>query len=209
MIKRTLTVFLLLFIIAGNVFAQEQEQEQEQEQKQEQQKQTEETAKNRIGYTIGLVGVELSYERLIVPHFSFLCQVTYNNWLVADSLAFSGKARWYPFGKTFYMDLGLGYSNGYNYTGEIAELFGDLILGIVSLGLWFYSDQFQEKEASNEIVRNHGVLIQPGLGWNIDIGKKNRFMMPIGMGMDIRVVPDKLDKSAFLPYFRLGLAYAF
>jgi hypothetical protein len=187
--KKILGLLLLSAVFAGNVFAQEQE---------------EEMAKNRIAISAGIIIGELSYERMLNPHFSVLAQVSYNTLILADSLSVSAKGRWYPFGGAFFIDLGLGYSNGYNVLTEAAQATADLTMIILSLGLWVLSDEFKSHEY-NETGRENGFLIQPSMGWNIDVGKKNGFMLPINLGMDIRLA----NRPTFLPYFKLGLAYSF
>ena len=185
--KKKLIFLLLMAVSAINLYSQNDER-----------------AVNRIVFSAGLVGAEISYERVFSEKFSILASVSYNNWLFVDSLSISGKARYYPFNGTFFIDIGLGYSNGYNISGEFAELIGDLLLGIITFGLWFTTEHFQDR--FNEAPeREHGFLIQPGMGWNFDIGRQDRFMLPVAMGLDIRIS----ENWAIMPYFRIGLAYAF
>jgi hypothetical protein len=187
MCKRIIVMLFLVTAAAGNIFAEETQR-----------------ASNRIALSLGLIGAEVSYEKVLSPYFSILGQVSYNNWVITDSISVAGKGRIYPFGGAFYLDLGLGFSNGYNATDLIGEFVADLILGIFTFGLWFTTEEYQNRVYS-DVERENGFLIQPGLGWNIDIGKKDHFMMPIGMGLDIRIS----NNPAILYYFRIGLGYAF
>ena len=188
--KKKIFCAVVLAVISAALYAQENEEKK---------------AGNIIGLSAGLFGGELSYERVITPNFSVLGQISYNNWVLADSISFSAKARLYPSANTFFLDLGLGYSYGYNITEDAAKVFLDILLGIITLGLWFTTDEFQSHDFLNDLQREHGFLIQPGMGWNIDIGKKNHFMMPISLGLDIRVA----KHTAVLPYFKFGFSYAF
>jgi len=189
-ILRKLFLLIILFsiIFTGNLFANENEQDFD-------------LSKNRIGFSVGIIGANLTYERMFSNNFSAVGQVSYINYIFADSLALSGKARLYPFGNSFFLDFGLGYSNGYRINVE--EVIVDIILGIVTFGLWFTTEEFQEKDYGGE--RQHGLAIQPGLGWNIDLGKKDKVRLPVSMGLDIRAAKQRV----FLPYLMLGLNFAF
>jgi len=187
MYKKIIVVLLLTAIITGSLFAEDVL-----------------LAENRISLSVGLIGAEVSYERVFSPHFSILGQVSYNNWVIADSISAAGKGRIYPFGKAFYLDLGIGFSNGYNAIEQIGQVVADLLLGIFTFGLWFTTEEYQNRGYS-DIERENGFFIQPGLGWNIDVGKKNHFMLPIGMGLDIRFS----QPLTVMPYFRMGVGYAF
>jgi len=187
--KKGLAAIILIMVIFGNLYAHDDH----------------EFAKNRIALSLGLLGADLSYERMIVQNFSVLGQVSYTTWAIADSLAFDGKARWYPFYGAFYLEMGLGYSNGYNATEVLAEFVADLILGVITLGLWFASDNFQNRWSEVHIERQHGLSIQPGMGWNVDIGKKGGFMLPISLGLNIRLS----ENTTVLPYIKFGIAFAF
>jgi len=184
--RKIFLILIILIIISASVYAQ-----------------NEHKAGNAISVSAGFL-FELSYERALSQYLSVLGQVSYNNLVLADSLSLSGKGRLYPFGGAFYLEAGLGYSNGYNITEESIEIMADILMGMITLGLWYLSDEYKEK-SYGEAGRQNGFLVQAGLGWNIDIGKKNHFLLPISMGLDIRIC----DKSAFLPYFRIGLGYAF
>ncbi|MCL2180035.1 MAG: hypothetical protein FWB83_02815 [Treponema sp.] len=194
--RNFIIVFVIAVIFTGAVFAQDEFFDEPE---------AEPRALNRLGLSIGLMGADFTYERVFNQHFSVLGQVSYNNWVIADSLAISGKARVYPFGGVFFLDLGIGYSNGYNITEELTEIMLDIILGIVTFGLWFLSDEYKEKSYLDDVERGNGILIQPSLGWNIDVGRQDRFFMPINMGLDIRVGSD----LTVLPFFRMGVSYSF
>jgi len=210
MYKKIIIFSILTVFILSGVFAQEDDAQNHNDQNHEVQKQDENHvwAKNRIALSAGMIGAELSYERLFSRHFSVLGQVSYSNWIFADSISVSGKARLYPFGKTFYLELGLGYSNGYNLGDDLTKFIGDLMLGLITFGLWFTTDQFKENNKELDSSRDHGLLLQTGLGWNIDIGKPDGFMLPIGMGLDIRIAANDI-LPPILPYLRIGLGYSF
>ncbi|MCL2186648.1 MAG: hypothetical protein FWB86_12480 [Treponema sp.] len=198
MFKKIIIFTLFTVILSSGVFAKEKEQ-----------KIDERTAKNRISLSVGLVGADLSYERVFNHHFSLLGQVSYNNWVFADSIALSGKARVYPFGKTFYLELGLGYSNGYSFGDYLGKFFADLVLGIITFGFWYTTDEYKDNiKDFDPSKRDNGFSIQAGMGWNIDIGKPDGFILPIGMGIEARLIPADIIPP-ILPYLRIGLGYSF
>jgi hypothetical protein len=204
--KKIIIILILAAFFTGNLFAQEDENEDEEKEK---------SAKNRISLSIGIVGAELSYERIFSPYLSVLGQVSYNNIIFADSLSFAVKGRWYPLGEVFYLDLGLGYSLGYNHIffsslsefhsfymsplGSLITIFAIalapvLLNAVVPLGI---ITAFETPKDEG------GFYLQPGIGWNVDIGK--RFMLPISMGVDMRFS----EKIAVLPYLRIGFGFSF
>ena len=177
--NRVLCLLIFFFLFPAFTFTEEQDR-----------------AKNAVALSFGIFGAEASYERMFSRHLSVLADVSYTTMIFMDEFTVSGKGRWYPFGKTFYLDLGLGYTYGKGVVGFM----GDMILGVMTFGYYWLV-----KDWEDDIFRTGGFLIQPGIGWKIDIGKPDKFVLPIGLGVDIKVaeVPD------FMPYFRIGLGYAF
>ena len=192
MFKR-LVVFILAALIAGSVFAQERGEEAPQK------------AQNRISISLGYF--EMAYEKMMSPEFSTLFSVSYNTWFLADTLSIAGKARWYPGGGTFFLDLGLGYSYGYDMTQEFGDAIADVFLIMMTGGLILLNPEFEyeNKNYNSKDFYRHGLLISPGFGFNIDVGKPDNFYMPIAFGADIRIT----KYITTLVYFRIGFAYAF
>jgi len=176
MVKKRFVVILLIFVVCGALFAQER-------------------AKNSFAVSFGVFGAELSYERIFNRHFSVLADVSYFSLILTDELAVTGNARVYPFGKAFYLNLGLGYA----YGRSSVEMFSSLILGIITWG-WYFTTLDEDV-----FTRKHGFAIQPSIGWKIDIGKPDAFVLPISLGVDIKTgrIP------GYLPYLRIGLGYSF
>ena len=177
MLKKLLLLFIVLSIISGTVIAQER-------------------AKNSIAVQVGVIGAELSYERIFNPFFSVLADVSYTTMIFLDEFTASAKGRCYPFGGSFFLELGLGYSYGKGVVGAMT----DMMLTVFTLG-WYLT----YKDFDNDPWRSGGFLIQPGLGWKIDIGKPDGFVIPISLGLNIK----KGEVSDFMPYLRVGLGYSF
>ena len=181
MTKKTILILMILVIMAGSISAQNDER-----------------AKNSIALQFGIIGLALSYERIFIPQFSLLADVSYTTLILMDEFTASIKARWYPWGKTFFMDLGLGYSYGYGMSGFII----DAAMTVLTFGYWLKMKPGGWEK--NEFITG-GFLIQPGLGWKIDIGRPDGFVLPISLGMDFKI--GKIFD--FMPYLRIGLGYSF
>ena len=179
MIKKIILFLIVMFVFSGFVFSQE-----------------EDAAHNTISVHFGLVGIEGSYEYQFNRHFSVLGSASASTMIFMWDWALSGKGRVYPFGKAFYLEMGLGYVHMKGASAGMAEL----VLNALTFGLYYAIAGTPE-----ELQAKSGLLIQPGLGWKIDIGKPGGFVLPISMGIDIRATPSK----DFLPYFRIGLGYSF
>jgi hypothetical protein len=190
MAKNLCLAALVLTLIAGGLFSQEQER-----------------AKNTIAITGGVypLSVELSYERALSSHFSVLIDGSYSDFLIFSSdsstsvmneYAAAVKGRWYPWAKTFFLELGAGYGNGLGLAGGAAYLVTYMLtFGLVDL--------------PPDIFRANGLLISPGLGWKIDIGKPNGFVLPVNVGNDLIVDFSHPGFVDFIPYARIGLGYSF
>ena len=170
---------MILLVAIGGVFAQNQAR-----------------AKNSIAVSVGIIGVGLSYERMFNRYFSVLADTSYTTLVLIDEFTLSGKGRVYPFGGAFYLEMGLGFSYGRGVT----DFMTNMLLGVLTFGYYFTT-----LDENDFLRRRGGFLLQPGLGWKIDIGKPDGFVPPISMGLDIRVgnAPD------LLPYLRIGLGYSF
>ena len=179
MSKKSILTIVVLCCVIGGAFAQNQER-----------------ANNSIMVSFGIIGAQLSYERMFNRYFSVLADTSYTTLVLIDEFTLSGKGRVYPFGGAFYLEMGLGFSYGRGVT----DFMTNMLLGVLTFG-WY----FTTLDDNDFLQRKAGFLLQPGLGWKIDIGKPDGFVLPIGMGLDI-----KAGKSPdILPYLRIGLGYSF
>ena len=194
--KKLFIFILMVAVIAGSVFAQMAQTDS-----------NEHKAQNRISVSAGWF--ELAYERVMSPDFSALLSFSYNTWFLADTLSIAGKVRWYPGGGAFFLDLGLGYSYGYDMTQEFGDEMMDVLLILMTGGLVLFNPEFNYEGKNYDITAysRHGLLVSPGFGFNVDIGKPDNFYMPIAFGADIRLIPG--FEPTLLAYFRIGFSYAF
>ena len=151
---------------------------------------------NTIAVSFGIIGIEGSYERAFNKYFSALFDVSFTTLIVFNEFTASVKARWYPCGKIFFFDLGMGYS--YGNAGILNSTVG--LLGVVLI-FPLLDPGFQKL-----FQPTHGFLIQPGLGWQIGLGAQKKWVLPIIMGLDFKVGPELPD---IMPYLRIGLGYRF
>ena len=199
-----LAIIFLTAFLAGNLYASDQDYVPD------------ETARNRVIFSAGFLSAEVAYERVFSSSFSLGAFVSYNLWTFADGLNAGIRTRWYPRRGPFFFDLGLGYSYGYNLMQDAAFM-SDIAMAMVTAGFWLLSADFQNRRVAENSQRKHGLLIQPGMGWNIDLGRSSDFSLPlsINVGLDIRyakrdpVLPFFRQRDAVLPFFRLGFAYEF
>jgi hypothetical protein len=194
-------VFALIVITAGNLFPQEEKTEEKE-------------AKNRISFSIDIIGTEVTYERVFTRYFSVLGQASYNlffflnrdNSYLADSLSAAGKVRWYPFGKVFYLDVGFGYSYGYSFNLEdSSEIIGNAVMEIITFGIWpaLVNEDDYKGGTYARSQSEGGFLLEPGFGWNIRLGKG--FILPMSLSVGIRFG----ERIGIIPYPRLGFGFTF
>ena len=176
MAKKLLLILIILLVISGFAFSQESHEEE---------------ANNTISVLFTILGTEASYERSFNRYFSVLADVSYTTLFIVNELTASGKGRWYPFGRTFYMEMGLGFGYANAATGAIAALLFPILLLIPDFDI-----------SRTDYI--YGFLIQTGMGWKIDIGKPGGFVLPVSLQLDF------MPAHGFVwPFIRIGVGYAF
>jgi hypothetical protein len=174
---------ILAVLIAGGIFAQEKSAN---------------VKNNWISGELGIFGFGARYEYMLSPNLSIGANVYFNTLIILNDFGVTANLRYYPWGKTFYAELGLGY--GYH-------------MGFETIG---------KDENVTDIVdwlQTTGILITPGLGWKIDVGKPGGFYLypgikvPIVLGNQAPVISfaDYEEKFGigvgFLAYFGMGYAF--
>ena len=181
MFKKIVLLIVVLLVISGALFAQDR-------------------AKNSIALSFGFIGAELSYERIFNRYLSVLGDVSFTTLVFVYDFSASAKTRVYPFGGAFFLDLGMGYTYSTGMVAGFGSLIRDMILTVFTFGYWLKKIDMDDYKPSG------GFLFQPGLGWKIDVGKPDGFVLPISMGLDIKVNKKHPD---FMPYLRIGVGYSF
>jgi hypothetical protein len=155
--------------------------------------------KNWVYGQVGLIGGGLGYERFLTPALSIGGEFYYNSFFIIwNSIGAEAYAKFYPLsGKVFYAKLGLGFgtvtgTEDYEYEG-------------ITYGSQFYSTR--------------GFLLDPGVGWKIDVGQPGKFF--IEPKASVAIVLGKKDyglswggyepefKVGFNPVLAFALGYAF
>jgi hypothetical protein len=158
-----------------------------------------ERPKNWAYGQVGLIGGGAGYERILFPSLSVGGEAYFNSlFFFWNSLAVEAYAKYYPLrGKVFYAKLGLGFGT---VTGT-----EDYTYGGYDWGSTTYSTA--------------GFLLDPGVGWKIDVGEPGKFFIEPKIGLAI--VMGKKDygisasgyeaefKVGFNPVFALAMGYAF
>jgi len=127
---------------------------------------------NWISGEINILGAGLRYERMLSENFS-VGATLYGSTLIMtlDTSGIGAFARFYPFGKTFYLELGLGY-------GQNSDMAFDEGVTIVN------ADGTRDPY---NLVKTSGLDITPGLGWRIDVGKEGGFFLNPGISLPVTI----------------------
>jgi hypothetical protein len=171
-VKKKLVLFLFFTsIIVGNIFGQEKSA----------------NAKNNwISGEVSLpIGIGVRYERMINSNFSFGVGA-----YVIQAIVYAGGGvdlfgRFFPWGKTFFAELGLG----------------------------FHSDYSNWSDASwHDAKKIKGVSVVPGLGWKIDVGKPGGFFLSPGLRFPITFGKNSRNNEfdsivGCAVYFGMGYAF--
>ena len=150
--------------------------------------------KNNVAFHGTLFGIALNYERCFNNHLSLIGDTSFN--LFPATFTIAAKGRFYPFGKSFYLEMGAGFGITPGYIG----LTGDLLVRSMTLGFVGIEDKFWLR----------GVVFTPSLGWKIDIGKRGGVTLPINLGIDFFWGYREIDIPVdFMPNLRIGVGYSF
>jgi len=148
--KKVILVLLLVAVITGGAFAQAN------------------IRANWISGEVSMLGVGARYEYMFSPKFSVGANAYFNNlFLFWNDWAIDANMRFYPTGKFFFAELGLGYSfhsgtGKYKYTsGGTTTTYDDTLITINGFG------------------------IIPGVGWKIDVGAEGGFFIQPGVKLPI------------------------
>jgi hypothetical protein len=143
---------------------------------------------NWISGQVGLLGAGVGYERVLTPSVSVGGELYYNSlFFFWNSFAVEANAKFYPFKGVFYIKLGLGFGT---ITGTEDVSYGG------SSYRWIYSTS--------------GFLIDPGIGWKIDVGSPGGFFIEPKIGVPI--ILGKKDYDAVAGYngngeFKVGVNF--
>jgi hypothetical protein len=110
---------------------------------------------NWISGQVSLLGSGAQYERVLTPQFSVGANVYFNSlFLFWNNFGLKAYGRFYPW-KSLFLEMGLGY--GFR-TGT-----GDY--------------EYQNTVYDNHWYRISGFLMEPGVGWKIDVGNPGGFFI--------------------------------
>jgi hypothetical protein len=143
---------------------------------------------NWVSGQIGLINGGAGYERTLSSSLGVGGEAYWNSFFVLwNSVAVEAYAKYYPFGGNFYAKLGLGYGT---VTGWETVDFGN------STYSWFYSTA--------------GFLVDPGIGWKIDVGNPGSFF--IEPKISVPIVLGKKTYDAISAYtdngeFKVGVNF--
>jgi len=181
------SIFLLLVlavIITGGLFAQENSS----------------GIKNWISGEVGVLGIGVRYERMLNSHWSIGGNGYWNNlFLFLNDLGIDVTARYYPWGKSFFVGMGLGY----HLRGSLYEYDDTDSRGYTHTYSWFGTI--------------NGAAITPEVGWKIDVGSEGGFFLQPGIKLPITLgaleILGGTNKTEFRAGFSvvayLGMGYAF
>lgn len=152
--KKILVLFVLVTLFTGMVFAQEDK--------------TANSRNNWISGELSLLGVGARYERMLNQNLSVGANVYWNNTLIFwNELETGLSVRYYIWGKTFFVGLGLGFhahSGTFDYE---------------------YTDSYGNKQTGTWFGTIDGVGITPEIGWKIDVGNPGGFFVQPGVKIPI------------------------
>jgi hypothetical protein len=142
-----------------------------------------------VSAEVSILGVGARYENVITPYLT-ANGYAYYNFLPTQSIFGIGIAgRWYPSGRRFFAELGLGYIS---YTD------------IYEKESYTYPSSGSNSETVEETFP--GFSLAPGFGWTIDVGRVGGFFISPGIKVPVIITSDGVYLSVIAS---CGLGYAF
>lgn len=141
--------------------------------------------KNWVSGQVGIIGGGAGYERTFSPSLGVGAEAYYTSFFgFVKTIAVEGFAKWYPLkGRVFYVKVGLGYGN---------------LNMLESFSIGGGTGNIETKEFS-------GFLVDPAIGWKIDVGQPGGFFIEPKLGL-----PIVIGNSVMSNYlFGFGMGFAF
>ena len=167
--KKTVILIILIMLVVSMGFAQEKASN---------------VKDNWISGELTIAGAGIRYERMLSSAFSIGAIAYYSDtFILLKDIGVDAFARWYPWGKTFYLGLGIGFH-------------------MVSIA------QFGDSDTSTLT----GAAITPELGWKIDVGAPGGFFIQPGVKIPITFgvwdYSNEFDTNLFpIVYFGIGFSF--
>ena len=148
MAKKALVLLVLAAALAGGVFAQEKASN---------------IKKNWLSGELSLLGAGARYEYMLNKNWSVGVNAYWTSlFFVYNDLGANVVGRFYPWGKTFFAELGVGFGAH---------------SGVETVDDTFTAGNRTYRVTGAELVTMNGVGIVPGIGWKLDVGKPGGFYM--------------------------------
>ena len=176
--KNFLFCLLLVMLVTGGVFAQEKAAN---------------AKSNWISGELSIFGGGARYERMLNDNISIGANIYWSSLIFFSEFGIDGSLRFYPWGKTFYTGIGLGFHTHTSISDE-KNAYG-----------YVYST----------LIQINGIAFTPEIGWKIDVGDAGGFYLqpgaklPITLGTKTGGVDNgKFDVGVgFVAYIGLGFAF--
>ena len=157
--RKVVLVLVLAALIAGGVSAQAN------------------VKNNWLSGEVSLVGVGLRYEYMLGPKFSLGVNAYLHTLFFWNDWGFNANARFYPFGKAFFAELGagLGFHSGFQDITYIVD-----------------GREYTDPENWVGIT---GFCLVPSIGWKLDVGGPGGFFINPGIKLPITMGQKELVAS--------------
>jgi hypothetical protein len=142
-------------------------------------------ADNWVGGQISFLGGGVKYERVLTSQFTVGGAAYFNYLIFWNNAGIKAFGRFYPWENIFFAELGLGY--GYR------SGFDDYKKNGRTYSAWFYSI--------------NGFLLEPGVGWKIDVGGPAGFYIEPVLTIPLVFGSKKFDISGADSEFGFGVGF--
>jgi len=167
--KKIFIMLLLVMLVTSGIFAQDQTS----------------TLDNWISGEVSLLGIGISYERMLLPNLSIGVNAYANTMNFFSASGFTLNGRYYPFGNPFFVELGLGYGSNGGTNNEVT----------------YIHKEYPDSSGGTTVVKTSGFVIAPGLGAKFDVGQPGGFFLQPGIRFPIAIGNQKPWENWLFGYY--------
>jgi hypothetical protein len=147
-------------------------------------------AKNWVGGQVSLIGAGARYERFLTPNWSVGGAAYWNSlFFFWNNVGVKAFGRYFPWAGNFFAELGLGF--GYRTGWDDYE----------------YEVNGVTYDAGSTLYATSGFLIEPGVGWKIDVGNPAGFYIEPIVTIPIVLGSQKFDWAGAEGEFKPGVGF--
>jgi hypothetical protein len=144
-------------------------------------------------------GGSIKYERMLNPYISlganaYIRVMSTEDVILPGGIGIDAVFHYYPWGKTFFVGIALGYGGAYIPRDYIER---------------YYIEETEYFSGGGSGVFRTGIVVTPEIGWKIDVGNVGGFYLQTGVSCGFLFFAGVEGLLTYFPQAYLGMGFAF